>query len=49
MTTGRPSRAAARGRLSRRFGSSLVADVRFGSFATDPFRAGADQCPLCLQ
>jgi hypothetical protein len=24
-----------------------VADVRFGSFATDAFRARAEQCPLC--
>jgi len=25
------------------------ANVRFGSFATDPFSAGANQCPLCRQ
>ena len=24
-------------------------DVRFGSFATEPFRASAEQCPLCLR
>jgi hypothetical protein len=28
---------------------NLVANVRFGSFATDAFRAGAEQCPVCLQ
>jgi hypothetical protein len=24
-------------------------DVRYGSFATEPFRASAEQCPLCLR
>jgi hypothetical protein len=26
-----------------------TANDRFGSFATEPFRANADQCPLCTQ
>jgi hypothetical protein len=26
-----------------------IVNVRFGSFATDAFRARANQCPLCLQ
>jgi len=26
-----------------------AANVRFGSFATDPFSARADQCPLCFR
>jgi hypothetical protein len=27
----------------------LCGNVRFGSFATEPFRASAEQCPLCLR
>jgi len=26
-----------------------MTDVHFGSFATEPFRASAEQCPLCLR
>jgi hypothetical protein len=26
-----------------------VENVRFGSFATDPFNVSGDQCPLLLQ
>jgi hypothetical protein len=28
---------------------SEAGDVRFGSFATEPFRANAEQCRLCLR
>jgi hypothetical protein len=29
--------------------SGRAANVRFGSFATEPFRASAEKCPLCLR
>jgi hypothetical protein len=34
--------------LKRAFGEWLV-NVRYGSFATDPFSASGEQCPLLFQ